>query len=65
MIKVKFLKALYPYNEWDVADIKQSTYDQFDTEWYFELVDIKVDVKIQKMDSNKSMEWKTKSSKSL
>lgn len=65
MIKVKFIKALYPYKVWEVADIKQNVFDMWDKKGYFERLDIKVDVKVQKVVANKSMEGKKKVNKSL
>jgi hypothetical protein len=61
MIKVKFIKALYPYSEGDVAEIKEHLFDKRKNEGYFEAVEKKA----QAPKENKSMENKAKKNKSL
>ena len=49
MLKVKFLKALYPFNKWEIGEVEEGTYEMFRNQ--LELIEEK---KVSKMmDSEK------------
>ena len=54
--QVKFIKALYPYNEGDIGELNQTQLDMWLPLWYVEVVGAKKE--------NKSMDAKAKITKS-
>lgn len=68
-VKVLFLKALYPYNKWDIGELKWAVAEKRLNKWYVELVEEKkVEKKVEKKEikqpkANKSMAKKAKKTK--
>ena len=62
MVKVKLIKGLYPYEQWDIADMNQEVADQWVREWYVEIIKEAGEKAVEKA-PNKSMEFRKKNTK--
>lgn len=79
MIKVKFIKALYPFNKWDIGEVEESTYEMFKNqleliEWSDEeIAKIEAQAKKEKeiakkraqAEAKKGIDWKKSSNKAI
>jgi hypothetical protein len=64
-VKVKLLKALYPYAEWEIAEMREEVAKMWAEKWYVEILDNE-EKKSKVVKENKSMEdKKVKKNKAL
>lgn len=64
MVKVKFLKAIYPFNKWDIWEVEEGTFKMFKHE--LELIESNPNTQENKKEEGKKiMDWKTTNNKAI
>lgn len=59
MVKVRMIRALYPYNPEDVVDMKKEVAERRESEWYLEIVGKEEKIPAKKNKSAEKKDWKS------